>query len=181
MRLIELPAGLQRDDTVARLCADVYGTAAGLTPLVTYVGILTQWLPTHTAKVLALVDDQDHVLSSALLVLELDGQGAELKLLATPQDKRGRGYATSLVKKLTKSTTLKVCTSDSGLEQWLSGCGFKHWAHRDTGERVGMNRQTREQDATAALDEAKVIRLFKADEASFERYKKRFLRGVGDL
>lgn len=80
--------------------------------------------------------------------------------------------------KLTKSTTLKVIATNKVLEQWLSSCGFTHWIYRDTGERVGMNRLMREQDATVGLDENKVVRLFKTDATSFGRYNKRFLKIV---
>lgn len=178
MRLIELTPSVRRDDTVAQLCAEVYGPAAGLTPLIAYTGAVMQWLPNDTARVLALVDDQDKLLSVALLVLELEGQGAELKWLSTPEAKRNRGYATQLIKKLTASMALKVNTTDAALETWLSTCGFKHWVHRDIGERVGLNRQMREQDATVPLDENRILRLFKTDPASFERYKDRFVAGV---
>ena len=177
MHLIELGADERRDDSVALLCANTYGQQAGLTPLVAYAGALTQWLPRDLARVLALVDANERILSVALLVLEEGGKGAELKWLTTPEPLRGRGYAKALVSRLTGHMRLKVITTEAH-ERWLREVGFKRWSWKDSGERIGFTRGTREYSATLMLDDNRMMQQFKTDRALFERFSARFVKGL---
>ena len=177
MHLIELGADERCDDSIALLCANTYGQHAGLAPLVAYAGALTQWLPCHQARVLALVDAKERILCIALLVLEEGGKGAELKWLTTPQALRGRGYAGALVSRLTGRMRLKVVATEAH-ERWLRNVGFTHWRWRDSGERIGFTRGTREFNATLMIDEARIMQQFKTDRALFERFSARFVKGV---
>lgn len=177
MHLIELGADERRDDSVALLCANTYGQQAGLTPLLAYTGALTQWLPRDQARVLALVDAEERILCVALLVLEEGGKGAELKWLTTPEPLRGRGYARALVSRLTKRMRLKVVATEAH-ERWLRDVGFKRWSWRDSGERIGFTRGTREYSATLMVDEDRIMQQFKTDRALFERLSARFVKGL---
>lgn len=177
MHLIELDADERRDDSVALLCANTYGQQAGLAPLIAYTGALTQWLPRNQARVLALADGNDNILSLALLVLEEGGKGAELKWVTTPLSLRGKGYAKALVSRLTKRMRLKAVT-DEAHEKWLRDAGFKRWGWRDNGERIGFTRGNREYSATLVLEEGLIMQQFKADRAMFDRFSARFVKGV---
>lgn len=177
MHLIELGADERRDDSVALLCANTYGHQAGLAPLVAYTGALTQWLPKDQARVLALADSQDRLLCVAMLVLEEGGKGAELKWLTTPESLRGKGYAHELVSRLTGHMRLKVVTTEEH-ERWLRKAGFKRWSWRDSGQRIGFTRGTREYNATLMVDDARITQQFKADRSLFERFSARFIKGL---
>ena len=177
MQVIELGADERRDDSVALLCANVYGQQAGLAPLIAFTGALTQWLPRDQARVLALVDQQGAVLSLALLVLEEDGKGAELKWLTTPKHLRDQGYARALVSRVTGCMRLKVVTTPAH-ERWLSSAGFHHWRWRDSGDRLGFTRGSSELSATFMIDETLIVQQFKADRSVFERFSARFIKGI---
>ncbi|MGJ8521658.1 hypothetical protein R84981_000319 [Carnimonas sp. R-84981] len=184
MRMIEIAAGQQRDDCVALLCAEVFGSAAGLTPLVRFAAITSELLPNHAARMVALAVD-GALKSVALLVLEEQGRAAELTLLATPKTLRGQGYATALVERITASTALRVSVTEPTLEAFFSSAGFSRWLDAPAGEnaRVGLNAQhpaqrVEELDEVIAVDDARIVRTFKHDPATFERFKQQFVDGL---
>lgn len=184
MRMIEVAAGQRRDDCVALLCAEVYGTSAGLTPLVRFAAITSELLPNHAARVVALAEEG--VLKSvALLILEEQGRAAELALLATPSALRHQGYGTALVQRITASTALRVAPVQPALEPFFSAAGFTRWLDVPSADagRVGLNAQHPAQsadqlDEVIAIDDERIVRTFKHDPATFERFKQQFVEGV---
>ncbi|GHC31790.1 hypothetical protein GCM10010082_27590 [Kushneria pakistanensis] len=176
--------GLQdRDACLAMLCASVFGREAGLTPLVEFAGI-SRLLEQESARIVALFDDNKRLCSVALLTLEVEGRGVELRLLATPEKKRGRGFGRRLVTRLGESTAMRTSTADPRLEAFFTTFGLERWyRHVDSDLRTGFNARS----GVASLDEAPevvdfqkdaVLRAFKRDPRLFERYKTRFAEGL---
>ncbi|MCM2970949.1 MULTISPECIES: GNAT family N-acetyltransferase [Larsenimonas] len=164
---------------MAQLCADVYGMEAGLKPLVVFTGTLAAFIDNEVARVVALLDGDQKILSMALLALDSEGDGLELQMLATPERLRGKGYARELVERLTATTSLRVETRDPRLEQFLFGLGFNKWFYADTGARVGFNALAKvtalgDAPAPSRFDEDAIIRSFKHKSDLFETYKQRF-------
>lgn len=173
----------RRDASLALLCASVFGRESGIEPLVEFAGA-SRLLDQESARIVSLVDDREQLLSLALLTLEIEGRGVELRLLTTPKARRGRGYGRRLVSRLGEATAMRVATEDPRLEAFFKTFGFTHWYRMpDTARRVGFNARA----GVEALDEAPavvdfsreaVLRAFKRDLALFERYKKRFAEGL---
>ncbi len=132
----------------------------------------------------SLCDDHERIASLALLTLEVEGRGVELRLLATPEARRGRGYGRRLVSRLGESTAMRVATDDPRLEAFFTTFGFTHWYRRSQGgERLGFNAladiETLAQ-APEVVDFSReaVLRAFKRDGTLFETYKRRFAEGL---
>ena len=173
MRVAEIKDKAQRDSCVALMCAEVYGKQAGLKPLVVFTGALAALIDNDAARVVALLDARQKVLSTALLVLDIEGEGLELKLMVTPEHARGQGYGRELVERLTATTSLRVETRDPRLEQFFFALGFNKWFYADTGSRVGFNQLARvtslhEAPETVSFDEDVILRSFKHKPELFE-------------
>ncbi|WP_456267630.1 hypothetical protein M1D97_10210 [Kushneria sp. AK178] len=172
-----------RDACLAMLCASVFGREAGLTPLVEFAGA-SRLLEQESARIVALYDDSARLCSAALLTLEVEGRGVELRLLATPENKRGRGYGRRLVTRLGESTAMRVSTPDPRLEAFFTTFGFEHWyRHADSDLRTGFNARAGVESLEQApevvtFQKDAVLRAFKRDPALFERYKTRFAEGL---
>lgn len=183
MKISYVTGERRRDACLALLCASVFGRGAGLEPLVEFAGV-SRLLDQESARIVSLGDDRDKILALALLTLEVEGRGVALRLLATPEHRRGRGYGRRLVSRLGESTAMRVATEDPRLEAFFKTFGFTHWYRMpETARRVGFNDRA----GVEALDEAPavvdfsreaVLRAFKRDLALFERYKKRFAEGL---
>ncbi len=78
MKVVQINQPAQRDACLARLCAEVYGQAAGLTPLVVFTGTRNVLLPQEAARLLAAVDGDGVPQALALLVLDEQGEGMTL-------------------------------------------------------------------------------------------------------
>ncbi len=173
-----------RDACLAMLCASVFGREAGLAPLVEFAGV-SRLLEQESARIVALFDDGARLCSVALLTLEVEGRGVELRLLTTPEKKRGRGYGRRLVTRLGESTAMRTTTSDPRLEAFFTTFGFERWyRHSDSDLRSGFNARSGVDSLSGAPEVVDfqtdaVLRAFKRDPALFERYKTRFAEGVG--
>ncbi|RKR02643.1 hypothetical protein C7446_2363 [Kushneria sinocarnis] len=175
----------RRDGCLACLCAAVHGQQAGLTPLVEFAG-LDRLLDQESARIVALVDEAECPLSLALLVLDVEGQGLSLRLLATPEALRGHGYARELVTRLAATTAMRVTTREPHLEAFFKTFGFTRWCHADDGARVGFNERAgvhrlMEAPETVDFSAEAVTRAFKRDNGLFEDYKQRFVTGLESL
>ncbi|WP_084388044.1 hypothetical protein [Kushneria phosphatilytica] len=172
----------RRDACLAYLCAAVYGRQAGLTPLIEFAG-LDRLLDQESARIVALTDDTDRPVSLALLVLDIEGRGLSLRLLATPEPLRGNGYARELVTRLTATTAMRVTTREPHLEALFKTFGFTRWSFSDEGARVGFNERAgvhrlMEAPETVDFNTEAVKRAFKRDSELFEDYKQRFVTGL---
>ena len=56
MKVVHVNAEAQRNACLARLCAEVYGQEAGLTPLVVFTGTCSVLFPQEAARLFAAVD-----------------------------------------------------------------------------------------------------------------------------
>ncbi|WP_106478465.1 hypothetical protein [Phytohalomonas tamaricis] len=180
MKVAEIHAGEQRDACVAMLCAAIYGKEAGLKPLIVFTGTLAALFENEAARVLALVDDKGRILSASLLVLDMEGKGLDMRLLATPEQKRGEGYARELVERLTSTTALRVSTRDPRLEGFFKTFGFNKWFYADDGSRIGFNYLSKvtslgEAPEPVTFSEDAILRTFKRDPEIFNDYKTRFV------
>ncbi len=172
-----------RDACLAMLCASVFGRDAGLAPLVEFAGV-SRLLEQESARIVALYNDTGRLCSVAMLTLEVEGKGVELRLLATPEKKRGRGYGRRLVTRLGESTAMRTSTSDPRLEAFFTTFGFERWyRHPDSELRIGFNARSGVGSLAQApevvdFQSDAVLRAFKRDPALFERYKTRFAEGL---
>lgn len=165
------------------LCASVFGREAGLAPLVEFAGV-SRLLEQESARIVALFDDNRKLCSVALLTLEVEGRGVALRLLATPEKKRGRGHGRRLVTRLGESTAMRVTTADPRLEAFFTTFGLARWyRHADSDLRTGFNERSSVDALSQApevvnFQEDAVLRAFKRDPAVFECYKTRFAEGL---
>lgn len=172
-----------RDACLGMLCASVFGREAGLAPLVEFAGV-SRLLEQESARIVALFDDSKRLCSVALLTLEVEGRGVALRLLGTPEKKRGRGYGRRLVTRLGESTAMRVTTSDPGLEAFFTTFGFERWyRHVDSELRTGFNARSSVDSLSMAPEVVDfqvdaVLRAFKRDPALFECHKTRFAEGL---
>lgn len=184
MRMIEVEAGQRRDDCVAMMCAEVYGHDAGLAPLITYAAAVGALLPNLAARVVALAEGE-RLRSVAMLVLEEQGKGLALALLATPRPLRGRGHGRELVERLAASAAMRVTVDEPRREAFFATFGFTRWFDDPAakGRRVGVNARSQagsldQLDSLVEIDEAAIIRTFKNDPVRFDRYKHDFVDGL---
>ncbi|HBM29357.1 MAG TPA: hypothetical protein DDZ92_10810, partial [Halomonas sp.] len=75
MKVVHVSQSEPRDACLAKLCAEVYGQQAGLTPLVVFTGTKNVLFAQEGARLLAGVDGAGKPLALALLVLDEAGQG----------------------------------------------------------------------------------------------------------
>lgn len=181
MKVVSLPAGQWRDDCLARLCAAVYGTAAGLAPLVAFSGARHQLFPGEAARLWALVDDGDRPCALALLVLDTQGAGMTPMLAASLES--SRDPLARLLRELALNAPLQVEPSEALDEVFLRQCGIKRWLEGRDGQRVGLSFQhpastPNELSPSLAVDEAAMLRRFKHDARFFEGEKQAFVEGL---
>lgn len=181
MRVVSLEPGEWRDACLARLCAAVHGTSAGLTPLVAFSGTRHLLFATEAARLWALVDDDGTPLALALLVLDEAGAGMTLALSASLGESREPRQR--LVSELALNAPLRVEPTDDLDEAFLRQCGISRWIEDARGERVGLSRrhpaaQAGELEPTLSFDEQEVLRRFKHDARFFEEEKRRFVEGL---
>ncbi|MDR5887357.1 hypothetical protein [Vreelandella janggokensis] len=180
MKVIQIDQAAQQDACLARLCAEVYGQSAGLTPLVIFTGTRNVLLAEEAARLVAAVDGEGKPQALALLVLDEEGEGMALTHacdLAAPQAKAW------LVNELALKAPLRVDASDAAQEAFYQQCGIKRWLDGAEGQRIGLGARhpanTIEQlTATVTLDEALILRRFKHDPAAFEQAKQLFVDGL---
>ncbi len=171
----------QRDAWLARLCADIYGREAGLTPLVTFSGARQVLFAHEAARLWGLVDDQEHPGALALLVLDESGAGMVLGLSASPSG--DRESERRLIRELALKAPLRVEAGDQEAEAFYRRCGISRWFAAPGGRRIGLAQGHPAQaisDVEPALnfDEAAILRRFKHDPRFFEQEKGRFVAAL---
>ncbi|ATH78579.1 hypothetical protein CLM76_13740 [Vreelandella venusta] len=182
MKVVHVSERAQRDACLARLCADVYGQAAGLTPLVVFTGTRNVLFAQEGARLLAGVDGNGKPLALALLVLDEKGQG----MTVTHACELVEGAKARLLSELSLKAPLRVEVSSEQEEAFYQQCGFKRWWNTAQGQRVGLVARhpashVDELAPTLELDEALILRRFKHDAAAFGQAKEAFLAGLNQF
>lgn len=181
MKVVSLEPGEWRDACLARLCAAVHGTSAGLTPLVAFSGTRHLLFANEAARLWALVDDDQVPLALALLVLDEVGGGMTLALSASLEE--SREPQRRLIRELALNAPLRVEPTADVDEAFLRGCGISRWIEDDHGGRVGLSHRhpavlTGSLEPMLSFDEQEVLRRFKHDARFFEAEKRRFVEGM---
>ncbi|QTP55634.1 hypothetical protein HNO51_13645 [Billgrantia sulfidoxydans] len=168
----------QRDAWLARLCADIYGREAGLSPLVTFTGTRQVLFSQEAARLWALVDEQGRPGALALLALDASGAGMSLRLHASPGG--DRESLRRLIRELAQKAPLRVDAVDQDEEAFFRRCGINRWFAAPGGRRVGLSthhpaRGVNELEPALGFDDDAVLRRFKHDPRFFEEEKARFV------
>ncbi|NIC07416.1 hypothetical protein [Billgrantia bachuensis] len=168
----------QRDAWLARLCADIYGREAGLSPLVTFTGTRQVLFAQEAARLWALVDDQGRPGALALLALDSSGSGMALRLHASPGG--DRESLRRLIRELAQKAPLRVDALDQDEEAFFRRCGIERWFAAPGGQRVGLSphhpaRGVNELEPALGFDDEAVLRRFKHDPRFFEQEKALFV------
>lgn len=171
----------RRDAWLARLCADVYGREAGLSPLVTFTGTRQVLFAQEAAKLWALVDAEGRPGALALLVLDAEEKGMVLWHYASPGE--DRESLRRLIRELVHKAPLRVAAADQAEEAFLRRCGVERWFAGTGNRRTGLSarhpaRAADELAAAITFDEAAILRRFKHDPRFFEQEKARFIEGL---
>ncbi|PRY64002.1 hypothetical protein B0H98_107147 [Vreelandella songnenensis] len=180
MKVVQIKEAGQRDACLARLCAEVYGQAAGLTPLVVFTGTRNVLFKQEVARLLAGVDNTGKPLALALLVLDEAGEGMTITHACGLESD---GAKQRLISELTLKAPLRVEVDSPEQQAFYQGCGIKRWFKADNGAHIGLSGRhpaggIAELAATVALDEALILRRFKHDAKAFEVAKQDFLSGL---
>lgn len=198
MKVVKLNNPQQREACLARLCAEVYGRDAGITPLVTFAGVLGVLFRQEAARLLALVDDQSRPMALALLVSDEAGTSmcvAQMVSLdpnagnrqAQGEDGRtgsgGLNPALRLVAELALRAPLRVDALSEAHKAQFSAAGIQRWLQGPGDLQIGLGPKhpaTGLEDLPRILtvDPASVVANFKQDPQLFEDYKARFVRGL---
>ncbi|WP_416140252.1 hypothetical protein ACM26W_07745 [Halomonas sp. HK25] len=183
MKVVSLEPGARRDACLARLCAAVHGTQAGLAPLVAFSGTRHLLFPAEAARLWALMDNRGQPLALALLVMDESGEGMALTLAASLEE--SREPLRRLIRDLALNAPLCATTSESLDEAFLGECGLTRWTQDAQGQRVALAFRhpaalSGKLAAPLAFDEQAVLRRFKQERAFFEAEKQAFVEGLGD-
>ncbi|MGQ7262627.1 hypothetical protein [Vreelandella sp. V005] len=183
MKVVHVNAEAQRNACLARLCAEVYGQAAGLTPLVVFTGTCSVLFPQEAARLFAAVDGQGKPQALALLVLDEEGVGMTVTHACTFDQ---LGAQQRLVSELTLKAPLRVEVESAEQEAFYQTSGIKRWFGGAGGNRIGLGarhpaKSVNELAPTLSLDEALILRRFKHDPKAFENAKQAFLKGLNDF
>ena len=181
MRVMTPEDGERRDAWLARLCADVYGRQAGLSPLVTFTGTRQVLFAQEAARLWALVDTEGRPGALALLVLDAEGEGMVLWHHASPGE--DRESLRRLIRELVHKAPLRVAAADQAEEAFYRRCGVERWFAGVDNRRIGLSARhpARAMDELAAainFDEEAILRRFKHDPRFFEQEKARFIEGL---
>ncbi len=183
MKVVHVKNERQRDACLARLCVDVYGSDAGIAPLVTFAGTIGVLMAQEAARVLALVDAESRPVALALLVLDEQGESMEVALLSALDSEQVASPAERLVGELALKAPLRVNAANEAQETMFRACGIERWLDGADGSRIGLGPKhtvTLADDLprTMRFDERAVVQSFKQDKALFDGYKKRFVEGL---
>ncbi|MBZ5488345.1 hypothetical protein HW452_12505 [Halomonas aquamarina] len=180
MKVVQIKEAGQRDACLARLCAEVYGQAAGLTPLVVFTGVRNVLFKQEVARLLAGVDSSGKPLALVLLVLDEAGEGMTITHTC---ELDSDGASQRLISELTLKAPLRVDVDSPEQQAFYQGCGIKRWFEAQDGQLIGLSGRhpagsRDELAATVALDETLILRRFKHDAKAFEVAKQDFLNGL---
>ncbi|WP_447556076.1 hypothetical protein [Vreelandella sp. EE22] len=182
MKVVQIKETAARRACLAKLCADVYGQSAGLTPLVVFAGTQNVLFEQEAARLVASVGSEGKLLALALLVLDEKGEGMTVTLACElVKDAKGR-----LISELSLNVPLKVSVTTPELQTFYQGCGIKRWFDGEGDERIGLNARhpatgLETVAPTVALDHARILRRFKHDPRTFENAKQAFMEGLDNV
>ena len=183
MKVVHVNAEAQRNACLARLCAEVYGQDAGLTPLVVFTGTCSVFFPQEAARLFAAVDSNGKPQALALLVLDEEGEGMTVTHACVFDQKDAQQR---LISELTLKAPLRVEVDNVEQEAFYQKSGIKRWFGGANGKRIGLGarhpaKSVSELAPTLVLDEALILRRFKHDAKAFETAKQAFLKGLNDF
>ncbi|MFO7646770.1 MULTISPECIES: hypothetical protein [Halomonas] len=184
MKVVSLEPGAWRDACLARLCAAIHGTQAGLAPLLAFSGTRHLLFPAEGARLWALVDDRGRPLALALLVLDESGEGMAVTLAASLE--ANREPLRRLIRDLALNAPLAIEPTPAIDEAFLRECGLSRWVEDGHGRRVGLSFQhpaalSGRLSSPLTFDEQAVLRRFKQERAFFEAEKHAFVEGLEGL
>lgn len=179
MKVVQIKEAGQRDACLAKLCAEVYGQQAGLTPLVVFAGTRNVLFNQEIARLVAGVDGKGKPLALVLLVLDEAGEGTTI----THACEFEQGAKQRLISELALKAPLRVEAANAEQEAVYQASGIKRWFNGADNKRIGLSGRhpasnSDELAATVALDEALILRRFKHDPKAFESAKQDFLNGL---
>ena len=182
MKVVHVSQSEPRDACLAKLCAEVYGQQAGLTPLVVFTGTKNVLFAQEGARLLAGVDGAGKPLALALLVLDEAGEG----MTVTHACEFAKGAKARLLSELSLKAPLRIDAQDEKEKAFYQKCGFKRWFAADNGQHIGLSarhpaKSLEALSPTLALDEALILRRFKHDAAAFAQAKEAFLTGINKV
>lgn len=183
MKVVHVNAEAQRNACLARLCAEVYGQNAGLTPLVVFTGTCSVFFPQEAARLFAAVDGTGKPQALALLVLDEEGDGMTVTHACTLDQEEAQQR---LIRELTLKAPLRVEVDNAKQEAFYQKSGITRWFGGADGKRIGLGarhpaKSVSELAPTLVLDEALILRRFKHDPKTFETAKQGFLKGLNDF
>ncbi|MFG6667464.1 hypothetical protein ACGK9R_10180 [Halomonas sp. HNIBRBA4712] len=179
MKIVQIKEPGVRRACLAKLCAEVYGQSAGLTPLVVFTGTQNVLFEQEAARLVAATGTGGEILALALLVLDEKGEGMTPWLVW----ERKPGARARLIKELSLNVPLKVEVESDADQTLYQTLGIKRWGEGESGVRVGLNARHPALDAasvapTIALDQALILRRFKHDPKAFETAKRDFVENL---
>ncbi|MCC5882322.1 MAG: hypothetical protein JJU25_06765 [Halomonas sp.] len=168
----------QRDAWLARLCADIYGREAGLSPLVIFTGTRQVLFAQEAARLWALTDTEGRPGALALLVLDTAGTGMILWHHASPSG--DRESLRRMIRELAQKAPMRVDAADQDEEAFYRRCGINRWFAAPGGRRIGLSphhpaRGIDELEPALGFDDEAILRRFKHDPHFFEQEKSRFV------
>lgn len=180
MRVIHVNEHDQREAFLARLCAETYGSQAGLTPLLRFAGVTGVMFEQQAARVLALVDKDSKPIALVLLVLDPSGDGMTPVMMADLDASTVPAPGLQLIHELAGHAPLRVVALSPNEEKDYQKAGITRWFDGEGGERIGLGRHhpascTSEIQQPISVDDDAIALGFKQDRALFERYKQRFI------
>lgn len=180
MRVVHVNEHDQREACLARLCAEAFGTQAGLTPLLRFAGVTGVLFEQQAARVLALVDKDSRPVALVLLVLDQAGKGMTPVLKADLDASPVSDPGLWLIRELAGHAPLRVDAATPGDEQRYRGAGITRWFDGAQGERIGLSGQHPATNASEILsplrvDDEAIAQSFKQDRQLFDTYKQRFV------
>ena len=183
MKVVHVNAEAQRNACLARLCAEVYGQEAGLTPLVVFTGTCNVFFPQEAARLFAAVDGQGQPQALALLVLDEEGVGMTVTLACALEQADAKQR---LISELMLKAPLRVEVDNAQQEAFYQKSGIKRWFGGAGGKRIGLSarhpaKSVSELAPTLILDETLILRRFKHDPKAFEDAKQAFLKSLSDF
>lgn len=180
MRVVHVNEHDQREACLARLCAEAFGTQAGLTPLLRFAGVTGVLFEQQAARVLALVDKESRPVALVLLVLDQAGKGMTPVLKADLDASAVAAPGLRLIRELAGYAPLRVDAATPADEQRYLGAGITRWFDDSQGGRIGLSGQHPATNASEILpplsvDDDAIAQGFKQDRHLFDSYKQRFV------
>lgn len=184
MKVVHIKEGPQRDACLAKLCAEIYGRSAGLSPLVLFTGVNEVWFQVDSARLWALVGRGGEIQALALLVLDEHGEGVTLlHACSLTGASDGSDPKQRLITELATKAPLRVDANTVEGEAYYRQAGIRDWRDGEGGARIGLGprhpaQKSQALAATLTLDETAILRRFKHDVLAFDAQKQRFIQSL---